>query len=495
MGRIRLIVPRPEKLPNDALQCALMAGVEGIPWQCAVQRTKEGATVTRAEGDSGNLYLPWSVAGFGRPVLSTASLMERETPYHLPVELARGTINRVRNQLAAWRQAGLTVSAEIETGLLKATSLLAAAATGRTDPLAAEDLAEQAIAAAMTVIAQLGAEYATEVLAMRHRQTPKLNTLFAVTLRTAPQDEAGAARVRAGFNAVQLPLSWRQIELNAGEFHWQEMDARVQWCRGQGLRVCGGPLLQLDAAHVPDWLYLWEDDFDNVQSYVNAYLEATVRHYAGRMHLWHCAARMNSDDCLSLTEEQKLRLMVDALSTVRQLDSRTPLLVSFDRPWAEYLGRAARDLSPLHFADALVRADLGLAGLGLEINLGYSPGGTLPRDLLEFSRMIDRWSLLGLPLLVMLTAPSSTSADPAARHRAQPLCGGITSEITPSAQRQLVDRLLPMLLSKQAVQGVVWNQWEDAFPHDFPHGGLIDLKGRPKPALAALAALRKQHLM
>jgi len=43
-------------------------------------------------------------------VLSTASLMEREPRYHLPVELARGTLNRVRNQLAAWEQAGLVLA-------------------------------------------------------------------------------------------------------------------------------------------------------------------------------------------------------------------------------------------------------------------------------------------------------------------------------------------------------------------------------------------------
>ena len=51
---------------------------------------------------------------------------------------------------------------------------------------------------------------------------------------------------------------------------------------------------------------------------------------------------------------------------------------------------------------------------------------------------------------------------------------------------------VPMLLAKPAVQGIFWNQLADNFPHDFPHGGLIDAAGNPKPAIDALRKLRRQ---
>jgi len=95
-----------------------------------------------------------------------------------------------------------------------------------------------------------------------------------------------------------------------------------------------------------------------------------------------------------------------------QLDPTTPLVVTFDQPWAEYLASEQLDLAPMHFADALVRADLGLSGLGLEINVGYQPGGSVHRGPLAFSRLVDNWSLLELPLLVALTLPSSAADDP-----------------------------------------------------------------------------------
>ena len=100
----------------------------------------------------------------------------------------------------------------------------------------------------------------------------------------------------------------------------------------------------------------------------------------GKVHLWICAGRMNVPGAMDLTEEQRLKMTVDILDLTRSTDPRTPAIVSFDQPWAEYMGGQAFDLSPLHFADALVRAELGLAGIALEINFGYCPGGTWSRE-------------------------------------------------------------------------------------------------------------------
>ncbi|MFN9957685.1 MAG: hypothetical protein ACK55I_31655, partial [bacterium] len=66
---------------------------------------------------------------------------------------------------------------------------------------------------------------------------------------------------------------------------------------------------------------------------------------------------------------------------------------------------------------ALIRADLGLSGIGLEINHNYWPGGSLPRDLLEFNRLIDQWSLLGLPLMFLLRQPIDFGSDPIANSK------------------------------------------------------------------------------
>jgi len=126
----------------------------------------------------------------------------------------------------------------------------------------------------------------------------------------------------------------------------------------------------------------------------------------------------------------------------------------------------------------------------LEINVGYCPGGTLLRDPIDFSRQLDYWAGLGVPLFVTMTAPSASHDDPLAQRRAKLP----PDSWDPKAQQNWVQRYVPLLLAKSYVQGILWNQLRDSEPHDFPHAGLFDLRRHPKPALRQLASIRQAHL-
>jgi hypothetical protein len=234
-------------------------------------------------------------------------------------------------------------------------------------------------------------------------------------------------------------------------------------------------------------LALWADDFDNLLTFFSEHIRTVVQRYRGQVDLWQCAGRLNSGELFSLTEEEKLQLAVRAVEIVRQCDPETPAVVSFDQPWAEYMSRREVDFPPLHFADALIRSDLGLSGVMLEINVGYYPGGTLPRNPLDFSRQLDAWTFWGLPLWISVCAPSLCDADPMARRDVK-----IPPESwTPAVQQAWITRYVPLMLAKVGVQGVIWNQLHDSQPHDFPYGGLFDLRRHAKPALRTLASLRR----
>jgi hypothetical protein len=292
---------------------------------------------------------------------------------------------------------------------------------------------------------------------------------------------------------VSLPLTWRTIEAVEGRRNWTDADAQVEWAHSAGLRICAGPLLELDDRGVPDWTYLWEGDFDSLLSFMLEHVRAVVERYRGKVHLWQVAARMTHGHALGLGEEARLQLAAKAITVVRQLDPTTPLVVSFDQPWAEYLASEQLDLAPMHFADALVRAELGLSGLGLEINVGYHPGGSVHRGPLAISRLVDTWSLLELPLLVALTLPSSAAEDPKANGKVRVLSSE-KDEVTPQSQRDWIEENVPLLLAKNAVQIVLWNQLSDAAPHHYPHSGIFDSEDKPKPALEALRKIRQQYL-
>jgi hypothetical protein len=203
---------------------------------------------------------------------------------------------------------------------------------------------------------------------------------------------------------------------------------------------------------------------------------------------------MNQEGAFGYSEEHRLRLVVEAVDRIRAVDTRAPLVVSFNQPWAEHIARKDQELTPLHFADTLVRGELGLAGVGLEIHYGYWPSGTLPRDALEVSRHIDRWSQIGVPLMVFVSVPSSMGLDPYARHPARPLVDLWPGGVSPAWQQNVARSLLSVLLAKHTVQAIVWDPWQDNLPHELASSGLYDLQGKPKPALQTFTEVKKEML-
>ena len=109
MGLIRFLVPPPSDISANAHERAFATGIDQVPWRCEVRRQGDEIQIVRSVNDSGNFHIPWEVDGYGELMIGTATLREREKPYHLQVELARGKLNQVRNQIAEWQSIGLAV--------------------------------------------------------------------------------------------------------------------------------------------------------------------------------------------------------------------------------------------------------------------------------------------------------------------------------------------------------------------------------------------------
>jgi hypothetical protein len=493
MGLMRLLIHHRDRIPRGGLEHVHMCGQDELPWFGRAYFSGNQLIVERNESDSGRVLVPWRIGDSGPVLIGTSTLMEREQPYLLEVELARGMVNCLRNQLAQWEMMGLVMPAALRALITEATVQLARAATRQKQPGDAAEWAEKSLVSSAEAMDQLAAEYSQQALALRRGQPRPLASWFGVHLGSQVPKGNVARQVAAAFNMVAVPLSWRRIEAVEGRRLWDQTDAQLEWAQSTGLRVSAGPLLELDDRGVPDWTYLWEGDFNSLLAFMLEHVRAAVERYRGKVHLWQVAARMTHGHALGLSEEARLQLAAKAISVVRQLDSNTPLIVSFDQPWAEYLASEQLDLAPLHFADALVRADLGLSGIGLELNVGYHPGGSIRRAPLAISRLLDMWSLLELPLQVALTFPSAADDDPQADSKVRVFTSA-EDAVTPESQRGWVERHVPLLLAKNVVQVVVWNQLSDAAPHHYPHGGLFDAAEKPKPAFESLKKMRRKYL-
>ncbi len=490
MGQMRFRAPTPKKLPPHAVEAAYVAGLEAVPWRGSNTLIDRVLTIERTVSESGNLYIPWDIPGIGPRVLSTCTLMERGEPYFLTTELARGTLHRARSLAAELESTGKPVSASASDLLHQAIREFITAAI---EPAAAEEAACQTILLASQAIQKLSSQ-AIEAGLEDNDDDSDLPTILVGALSNALIQPEMADAFLAAFHAVSIPFRWRRLQATATAFDWDLTEQQLKWSQTHGMRTIGGPLIQLDRLSLPDWTYGLEDDYDRFEIAAIDYVRTVVERFASQVDIWLCAGRLNVTGALAFSEEQKLRLAVATIEAVRSVAPRAPVVISFDQPWAEYLGAEDYDLSPLHFADALVRADLGVAAVALEMNLGYCPGGTKPRDLMAISQHMDRWSLLGIPLLAYLTMPSQTGNDAQAIGPARVIPQSAEQLEQPAFGQDMAAELIRLLLTKPVVHGIAWNHWSDAEEHEYPHAGLVDAAGHPKPLLATLADIRRKYL-
>jgi hypothetical protein len=476
------------------LRSAYLTGLDRTPQRTAVE-VRPGLLICQSETpESARLNVAWPVPGHGAPILTTATLGERREPYDLAVELARGRLNDLRNQAADWRQVGLSTDATLDDLIRQATESFARAATRRDEPAASAAAAQRALQLALAADARLIAGYTEQVLARRKGYANRLPTLLGCGIDvTTAKSPASSALTRA-VNSARIACDWKRLQPNEGRFRWEDLDAQLQWCAGAGLAATAGPLLDFHPGSLPDWLWLWESDFEQVLGMVEELVRGAVTRYRGRITSWQVVHRTGTERILGLTEEEQIRIAARAIQVARRADPDVPLFLGVERPWAGWLAASPAQFGPLHLADSLARADLGLSGLSLELALGFNRPGSQRRDLLDVSRVLDLYALVNLPMSVTLAVPSAATPDPKAdpavtlRHAQWP------APPDEARQKEQLAELVALAVAKPYVQAVEVVHAADATPHLYPHCGLLRPDGKPKPALAWLADFRAAML-
>src|SRR3954466_9371871 len=145
MGLMRFIVHDRERIPPGGLEHVHMCGGDDLPWFSRAYFSGQQLIIERNEDDSGRVFVPWQIGDSVPLLISTATLMERDRPYLLEVELARGTLNNLRNQIAQWEMMGLVVPAPLRAKLQESTSQFARAATSQDEIATAAEWAERSL--------------------------------------------------------------------------------------------------------------------------------------------------------------------------------------------------------------------------------------------------------------------------------------------------------------------------------------------------------------
>jgi hypothetical protein len=463
---------------------AFLGGFDGRIFPTRIEVAENMIICRRNQPDSAKLHISWPVKGFGTPVVNTAQLREREEPYILPLELARGKITSIRNQHSAWELAGMHIPDAFLEQRRMAHHCFRKAVVSTDDPDKCAASANQALVHAFSAAEILTKSYVEQRLAVRRQRA---SSLLPVSMgcglgSVAPGPEL-VADFCGAFNAAIVPVEWRRIEGVEGEYQWDLHDAQVDWCEANRLLMVGGPLLDLSVGGIPEWLKTWSNDVLNLQSFVTDFVETAMSRYLGRIRHWEVVARCNTGGALELSEENRLSLVARVLEAARQVDDETRISIRVDQPWGDYQSVGQHRLSPLQFVDALVRSGVGLSGVNLEVAIGYRPDGSASRDLHDFSRMLDRWSCLGIPLSLTLAFPSQRVSGPNGASRTVNCWKDEHSE---AAQAAWVDLYLPLLMAKDSIVGVFWHRLQDNGSGRYPGSALWRESGEARQALQSI---------
>lgn len=495
MGSTTFLLP--DSLPPgaDALlrRACFAGGYDQSPIPTRVEFRPGQVTLTKSLCESGFLTVPWPVDSPGCLVLTTTTLRERPEPYCLMVELARGKLNQVRVQAAEWQGIGLVTPPEFDRELTEISKLFGAAALNQ--PSAEADAAAARVLDRSAVLADLLVRmYVDQVFASRKQEEGRLEAWLSARIARAPAG-AAAEEYRRAFNAAAVAVRWRDLEPAESHYDWTALDEAVSFAGQSGLPVTLGPIIDLAPGMLPTWAAGWEGDLPTLAAFMCDFLETVIARYRGRVARWVICAGFNHHDGLGLSDDERLRLAHRLFEAALQLDPELHLVVSVAQPWGDYMVSEEQTISPLAFADDLIRMESRVSAVEVELRYATTPRGSLPRDLLDTARVLDMFSLLNKPVEVVLSCPAGPTADPQAAPFQQ--------SFWPEAWRAGPDTawqsdwgvaVAGLGLCSPHVRSVTWDHWDDRDPHFTPVGGLLDASGDPRPLLTRLGGLRKAFL-
>jgi hypothetical protein len=451
-GRLQFTTPQPERIDEKRVSLAHLVSLEGIPWYSRTTWDGELLTLERATRESGALVCPWLVTPGRWATLVSASLMEREEPYCLPVELCRGVLHRLRERSIAWQTAGHVVSERCRRLEASALREFVNAAMHQGMDATCDAAVSHSLQYSFEAIDQLLFDVAPTIGAMRRGMSTRVPPFLGGWAG------ASALEKRNANNLVRIPLVWGAVADTPQSFSWAAVDAAIEDAERSKRKILLGPLIRWTDSELPVWLSEQVKTFDELSAQLAKYVYAVARRYHDRAMVIEVADRVSRPTPLGLEPMQQLQLLTDAVRAANNAAPNLPRMVTIGLPFGETMAIKQSELSPLHFADYLLRSEAGLSAIGLEIDCDENALGYPQRDPLDVAKLLERWAALGQPLLAFLHLKDGPDQD-TDTHRA------ITSGMAPRrvdslAVADYAQRMLAVCFANTSVQGVLWSPEE-----------------------------------
>ncbi|MFK7759291.1 MAG: endo-1,4-beta-xylanase [Phycisphaerales bacterium] len=291
---------------------------------------------------------------------------------------------------------------------------------------------------------------------------------------------------------ITVPMRWNEMEPAEGEYSYQKTDRWIEWAiRTARLPVVAGPLIDFRAISVPDWLYIWENDYDTLRELVYEHIKTLVTRYRRTVTRWTVCSGLHCGEHFKLSFEQMMDLTRISVLVTRKLHPRAKIQVEITQPWGEYHTRDRSSLPPLLYAEMLSQAGIQIDAFSLRIQMGSYRSGLQSRDLMAFSAMLDQYAMLDRPITISSFGVPSSKIAPRDELPTTPDSGQWRRPWDDALQADWLSAYGAVALSKPYIESVCWHELADTSgATDMRTGGLMDIKGLGRPSLDRLSDLR-----
>lgn len=436
----------------------------------------------RAAGPAA-LSVLWDTPEFGSVMLETTRLPEREEPYILNLELARGRMMRLMQKREEWGLFDLPEAAAVTEKAQQARDLLLDAITSAEDPALASRLADQCLAVALPLSEQAAMAHADILLQRRIATRSIPRGAFGCRVDPALASEPYRRLILANSDFAQYPLRWRDIEPQEQAYDFRAADDWMDFFRRARMPVVGGPLVQFVEESIPDWLYIWEHDYETVRDLLYEHIDRLVNRYGQQVVLWNVLSGLHVNAQFSFTFDQLMDLTRMAVGLVKKINPAGRTMIELTQPWGEYYATNQRSIPPLLYAEMIVQSGINFDIFGLQLRFGIPRNGCWQRDLFQISSLLDRFAPLGKPLMISgLQVPSAAT---------EPQAGAWRKSWSDSLQAKWLEAVTSIALSKPYVEALSWYELADTTSKAVAGGGLLAPDLTPKAGFKAWSTLRR----
>jgi len=465
---------------------AYLFGTDGIGIRRAKIRFKNGfIECERPNLETAGLALLWPIDGFGRMLLPTTCLPERDRPYNLNLEIARAKLMQIINKREDWSFFDAVVG--LEDISKQVQDLFIQAIQEISDAPTASQLADESLKKAIVFSEKLAVEQA-ELLFNARASSHGFgrSCLGCKADPTQINNSEYVQRLLELFGTVLIPINWAQMESQKGRFDFSAVDACIDVLGKRKLVIGAGPLLRFSKENLPKWLLHSQAEFEKIRETAYQFVSNVVARYSGSIHKWYVVSGLNAFNHFGFSFEQVLEMTRAANMAVKAASNRAMRIIEISNPWGEYYATMPDSIPPLVYMDMVVQSGINFDAFGLVMRFGKNQSGMHIRDMMQISAILDYVGPVARPLYITGVEVPSQNGDGLYSGK---VAGVWHQEWDQSQQAQWIEQFYKIALSKPFVDAVTYSTLADTKGSAIANSGLLSSQLEPKKSFRALKKL------